>query len=59
MNDVTLRPALDWFVSPIKDDGESQIVRNTPQSSMTDYPIMVYKGYMTDNRELVMVNLAN
>ena len=26
---------------------------------MIDYPLMVYKGYVPDNRELVLVNLAN
>ena len=58
MNDETKRPMLDWFVSPIKDVGSFQIVRNVAQTVSVDYPIMMYKGYMPDNRELVLVNLA-
>ena len=53
---------LEWFVntsSSSRIDQQPSIVRPLEQSVQVDYPLMVYKGFVPDNRELVMVNLAD
>ena len=52
---------LEWFLEDfrLQRDGGNKLVRNLKQNVSVDYPLMVYKSFMPDNRELVMVNLAD
>jgi hypothetical protein len=37
----------------------AHIVKPLKQTVQVDYPIMVYKSFVPDNRELILVNLAD
>ena len=51
---------LEWFIDDYRfQRGRDKIVCNIKQSVNVDYPLRVYKGFVPDNRELVMVNLAD
>ena len=52
-------PRLEWYVAPNSRQAIPAVVRSPEQSVQVDYPLMVYKGYVPDNRELIMVNLAD
>lgn len=54
-----IKPMLDWYVVPTARQSLPTVVRPIQQSVQVDYPLMVYKGFVPDNRELVMVNLAD
>ena len=49
---------IEWFVGTTSGTNTGQIKQQT-QTVSVDYPLMVYKGYMPDNREIVLVNLAD
>ena len=50
---------LDWYVAPNTRQASARVVLPLNQSVQVDYPIMCYKGFVPDNRELILVNLAD
>ena len=50
---------LEWFIAPANRGKKQSVVQNLAQTVKVDYPMMAYKGFVPDNRELVLVNLAD
>ena len=48
-----------WYESTHNSAGSGRVIYPIRQTVNVDYPILVYKGFTLDNRELVMVNLAD
>lgn len=55
-----IQTKIHWFQQPkfaYQDNKKLQVT--TPQTVFIDYPLMLYKGFSPDNRELILANLAD
>ena len=53
------RQQMHWFEANFYNSSNNRCIMPPAQVSQIDYPLMLYKGYTPDNRELIMVNLAD
>ena len=51
---------MHWFTSPKNKFKKTRLISLiAEQTSIVDYPLLAYKGFAADNREIILANLAD